>query len=75
MENNDIDNLGPVKLDLLVYVAIIYCLLYLIIFKGIKSSGKVLHFTASADSPPKIKTMHCLDMSIVLSPISHLDEL
>jgi len=40
MEDSSIDNLGPVKLDLLIYVAIVYSFLYLIIFKGIRSTGK-----------------------------------
>lgn len=59
---NEPHELGPVKLDLLVYVAIIYCLLYLIIFKGIRSTGNppifglysprylILHFTGHRES-------------------------
>lgn len=49
MENHNIDNLGRPKTDLLVCLAIIYCLLYVILFKGIRSTGKstflIVNFT------------------------------
>ncbi|CAL8069862.1 unnamed protein product [Orchesella dallaii] len=46
MGNHDIDNLGSPKLDLLVCLAVIYCLLYVILFRGIRSTGKVVYVTA-----------------------------
>lgn len=46
MEGHDIDNLGSPKVDLLVCLAVIYCLLYVILFRGIRSTGKVVYVTA-----------------------------
>ncbi|ODN05149.1 Sodium-dependent dopamine transporter [Orchesella cincta] len=46
MEGHDIDNLGSPKVDLLVCLAFIYCLLYVILFRGIRSTGKVVYVTA-----------------------------
>ncbi len=46
MEGHDIDNLGAPKVDLLVCLAGIYCLLYVILFRGIRSTGKVVYVTA-----------------------------
>jgi len=40
MGGHDIDNLGSPKVDLLVCLAVIYCLLYVILFRGIRSTGK-----------------------------------
>ncbi|CAG7825332.1 unnamed protein product [Allacma fusca] len=47
MQDHSIDNLGSPKLDLLVCLAIIYSLLYVILFRGIRSTGKVVWVTAT----------------------------
>lgn len=46
MGDHNMDNLGPPKTDLLVCLAVIYCLLYVILFRGIRSTGKVVYVTA-----------------------------
>jgi hypothetical protein len=43
MGDHDIDHLGKPKTDLLVCLAVIYCLLYVILFKGIRSTGELPH--------------------------------
>lgn len=39
MQDHSIDNLGSPKLDLLLCLFVIYCLLYVILFRGIRSTG------------------------------------
>lgn len=41
-----IDDLGPLKLDLVLCLAAVYFLMYICIYKGVKSTGKAVYITA-----------------------------
>ena len=47
MQNSTgIDDLGPLKIDLVLCLACVYLLMYLCIYKGVKSTGKAVFITA-----------------------------
>lgn len=45
--SNGIDDLGGIKFDLTLCLAVIYLLMYICIFKGVKSTGKAVYITAT----------------------------
>ncbi|CAF0951290.1 unnamed protein product [Brachionus calyciflorus] len=46
-KSTGIDDLGPIKLDLVVCLALVYLLMYLCICKGVKGTGKAVYVTAT----------------------------
>ena len=46
-DSGGIDDLGAPQWQLVLCIAAVYCLLYISLFKGVKSSGKVVWITAT----------------------------
>jgi len=46
-ESDGIDNIGSPQWPLVICIGVVYCLLYISLFKGVKSSGKVVWITAT----------------------------
>ena len=46
-DSGGIDDLGAPQWQLVICIAAVYCLLYISLFKGVKSSGKVVWITAT----------------------------
>lgn len=46
--SNGIDDLGGIKFDLAFCLALIYLLMYICIFKGVKSTGKAVYITGTS---------------------------
>lgn len=46
-KSSGIDDLGPIKYDLTLCLAVVFLLMYLCICKGVKGTGKAVYFTAT----------------------------